>query len=275
MGRHGGGSSRGGRSGGGSSRRSGSSSRGRASSPFQLLIIIGIIVSYLNFGGKVNGNPERILIEDRIDILTPTEEAQIISLFEDVYEASGMPVTLITDDYGWKNFYISLEAYSELLYYSFGMEEDAMIIVFTEGENKEFYDWEYDMYCGDDTIKCLSDSAFDKLLDNFQKAMAKEDLCYALDYAWKSVIPDMAKTGFGVGWLVLAGLLLLVCFVFYWLVIRPAIKQRKAYNYPETPEQFTGEPAKFHHTCPNCGASNESRDEFCSFCGKSLTNNDE
>ncbi len=58
--------------------------------------------------------------------------------------------------------------------------EDAMIILFTVGDNADFYDWEYDMYCGDDTIKCFSDEAFDTLLENFRKGMAKQDLSLSL-----------------------------------------------------------------------------------------------
>lgn len=145
------------------------------------VMLSGFVGSGIHFGGKVNGEISRIGIEDNADILSVEEEMAIIKTFQKVYDASGMPITLYTDDFSWMNHYNSLEVYSEELYYSMGFEEDAMVILFTAEDLDGFYDWEYDMYCGDDTEKCFSDDAFDTVLANFQKAMAQEDLVKALD----------------------------------------------------------------------------------------------
>ena len=203
------------------------------------LMVGGFTFSLVSFGGKVNGNQDRIFIEDKIDILTSNEEAGLIKLFEEVYEESGMPVTLYTDDFSWKNRYNSLAVYSEELYYKIGLDEDAMIILFTADDVGEFWDWEYDMYCGDDTIKCISDETFDRLLSNFQKAMAKEDLFAALTYSWNSVIDDLAKTTVATEALFIFPFFVFIYGTFYVVLLRDVIKNNAAYKYfKEHPEEL-------------------------------------
>ena len=180
-----------------------------------------------------------------------------MGLLEDVYDASGMPVTVYTDDFSWKEYYMSLAVYSEELYYGIGYDEDAMIILFTVDDSTGFYDWEYDMYCGDDTIKCFSDAAFDKLLDNFQKGMAGQDLAEALEYSWTSVMDELAKTTFNLVGLPI--LLFAACFygMFYVAILGGVKSQNDAYRYfKENPEKLSTIPMTLYSECPNCGASN-------------------
>lgn len=234
------------------------------------LMLGGFASGTIQFGSKVDGDVSRIKVVDKIDLLTDSEEQDVVELFNEVYEKSGMPVTLYTDDYSWKTHYHSLEVYSEELYYKMGVDEDAMIILFTADEKSgAFWDWEYDMYCGDDTIKCLSDPSFDKLLDNFQKAMAQQDLKYALDYAWDSVIDELARTSINMN--MAPVLIMLVGFygIFYVSIIKSAVQQQAVYNY------FQSEPQAFNHTvmrsvCPNCGASNAEQRQTCPYCGAIL-----
>jgi len=222
-------------------------------------------------GGKVSGDVNRIFIEDTIDILTDGQEKKVLELFHEVYEKSGMPVTLYTADYSWKDFYSSLEVYSEELYYGIGFEEDAMIILFTVGDNADFYDWEYDMYCGDDTIKCFSDEAFDTLLENFQKGMAKQDLALALDYGWNSVMDSLGRTQIKIGNLLFVPFLLGIYSIFYVSMLKPVIKGNAAYRYfKEHPEELNPGNIRVHTKCLSCGAGNPSNDKICSYCGNSL-----
>ena len=139
-----------------------------------LLMLCTMGFSMISFGSKVDGNPDRIAIVDNIDILTPDEENKTLELLHDVYDKSGMPITIITDDFTWKDYYANIETYSEELYYTIGMDETAMVILFTQDDVGDFIDWEYDVYCGDDTVNCLSDETFDEFLDIFQKSMSKQ-----------------------------------------------------------------------------------------------------
>lgn len=224
-----------------------------------------------DFGGKVSGDSGRIFIDDNANVLTDNEEQEILELLKDVYDASGMPVTVYTDDFSWKNHYDSLSDYSEELYYRIGYDEDAMIILFTVGNNNGFYDWEYDMYCGDDTTKCLSDAAFDKLLDNFQKGMANQNLAKALDYAWNSVMDDLAKIR--VNWSAMPILVFIALFygVFYAAILGGTKKKNGAYRYfKENPDKLSNKPMTLYSDCPNCGASNAMQSEVCSYCGSLL-----
>lgn len=190
-----------------------------------------LVATGYNHGEKVSGDKNRIGVVDNIGLLSYEDEQDVLDLFAEVYDTSGMPVTLYIDDFSWKNRYSSLEVYSEELYYSVGFDEDAMIILFTASEERSFFDWEYDMYCGDDTIRCLSDESFDKLLDNFQKGMATQDLTTALKYSWESVMDSLAKPSYNMVILPTA----LGAVLVYAILLIPLCKsiktQREAYEY--------------------------------------------
>lgn len=233
-----------------------------------LLIIMESALSIVHSGGKVNGNPSRMVIKDTIDLLTAEEEQRVLELFDQVYSKSGMPITLYTDDMEWKDKYSSIEVYSEELYYAMGIEENAMIILFTYDGT---FDWVYDMYCGDDTIKCLSDNAFNKLIDNFQKGMAGQDLCYALDYSLNSIMDDLAEK-----YVDSAGLPVLFFIIFYYLFIFAVLyssysEEKRAYKYfQENPEKVDNTPMLVKNECPSCGAHNTNLLEVCEYCGSVL-----
>ena len=192
------------------------------------------------FGSKVSGDPDRIQVIDNAQMLSQSDEASILRIFQRVYNESGMPITLYTDDSNWEQYYNSIESYSEDLYYQQGLEEDAMIILFCIENKGEFYDWHYDMYCGDDTIRCLSDASFEKLLDNFQKSMYQEDLAKALDYAWNSVINELATISINWGKTPVLLTLLAVYGIFYYAILGGMLKERAARRYfEENPHKFS------------------------------------
>lgn len=232
-----------------------------------LLMVGSFCTTVVTFGSKVSGNIDRIKIVDNAGVLTPTEEEETLQLLNRVYNASGMPVTVYTDSFEWKKHYYSLEVYSEELYYRIGYDEDAMIILFTADNSSDFYDWEYDMYCGDDTVKCFSDACFDKLLANFQKGMASQNLCHALDHAWNTVIDDMAKTVIHWGRMPIILVLLAFYSVFYIAILGSTVKQNAAYEYfKENPNLLSNSPVTLYSECPTCGASNTFQAEVCPYC---------
>lgn len=241
-----------------------------------LIMLGGFGSTIINFGSKLSGNTERIYIQDNANVLTDNEEQEVLGLLKDIYNTSGMPVTVYTDDFSWKEHYDELSVYSEELYYRIGYDEDSMIILFTVDNNNDFYDWEYDIYCGDDTIKCLSDAAFDKLLDNFQKGMANQNLARALNYAWDSVMDDLAKTK--VNWAEAPILLFILAFysVFYIAILSGTKKQNDAYRYfKKNPEKLSNTPMTLYSLCPKCGAPNTTQSETCPYCGTLLKIADE
>ncbi len=241
-----------------------------------LIMLGGFGSTIINFGSKLSGNTERIYIQDNANVLTDNEEQEVLRLLKDIYNTSGMPVTVYTDDFSWKEHYDELSVYSEELYYRIGYDEDAMIILFTVDNNNDFYDWEYDIYCGDDTIKCLPDAAFDKLLDNFQKGMANQNLARALNYAWDSVMDDLAKTK--VNWAEAPILLFILAFysVFYIAILGGTKKQNDAYRYfKKNPEKLSNTPMTLYSLCPKCGAPNTTQSETCPYCGTLLKIADE
>lgn len=202
----------------------------------------GLAPQVFEFGGKVNGDPSRIMIHDEIDIMDARSEARTMQLFERIYAKSGMPVALFTTDFSWQEYYDSIEILSEDLYYQLSMDEDAMVIVFSADDTDNFAYWEYDMYCGDLTTKCLSDRLFDELLDNFQKALYHSNLTEALEHAWESVMNDMGRTT--INWFMMPVLLAVLGFyaIFIGTGIAGAIRQQRAYEY------FTENPGALSRT---------------------------
>lgn len=220
------------------------------------LMLFGMLSSSVFLGKKVEGDINRIFIEDKANILTPSEERELTDLFLRVYDKSGMPITLYTDDFDWKEHYYSLEVYSEELYYSIGRDEDAMIILFTQEEEDDFVDWEYDMYCGDDTIKCFSDESFDELLENFQKAMYGDDLAEALDYSWNLVIDDLAETKIGPEAYITTIVILGFYSIFYIALLGGVKKHNDAYRYfQENPDAFSALTWSPENVSSNSGTS--------------------
>lgn len=240
-----------------------------------VLIIVFLLAFMLLYGSgifevgkKVNGDPGRIVIQDTIDLLTPEEEQQALDLFRKVYEKSGMPVTLYTDDMEWKGKYKSIEVYSEELYYAMGTEEDAMIVLFTYDGT---FDWAFDMYCGDDTVKCLSDSAFEKLGKTFQKAMAKQDLSYALDFSFNIIMDNLAELEVNSEHMPVFVLIafFVVGLIFYG--ISDYLKEKRAYEYfKKNPDKLNHEPISVQPKCPSCGANNSKLLKVCEYCGTVL-----
>ena len=236
-----------------------------------LFMVGGACIALIHVGEKVDGNPERIQIMDEIDILSPQEEDKLIDLFYDIYDKSGMPITLITDDFEWKEHYENIEPYAEELYYGISMDEAAMLILFTQADVNGFTDWEYDMYCGDDTVKCLSDATFEKLLDTFQKSMAKQDLYYGLDYSWNAIMNDLAKTSFDPSFGYIMAFLLFLYGMMYYFTLNTCIKRRNAVKYfSKNPEMLNPQPMMVYNECPNCGAPNSTMAETCPYCGSVL-----
>ena len=50
-----------------------------------LPFILNVASTVIRFGGKVNGDSSRIVIQDTIDLLTPEEEQRTLDLFNKVY----------------------------------------------------------------------------------------------------------------------------------------------------------------------------------------------
>lgn len=237
-----------------------------------MLAMVGTtVLSAISFGEKVSGDRDRIKIEDNANLLTEQEESEVIELFNEVYEESGMPVTLVTDDLEWKDYYSNIQVYSEELYYEMGWDEDAMIILFTAGYEGEFFDWEYDMYCGDDTVKCLSDSLFDKLLEEFHKGMAGQNLADALEHGWNSIIDDLAETDVNLGGLIGAVFCLPIYSIFYIAIFGSVGKSNEAYKYfKKNPDKLESRPMTIYSVCPSCGAANNDGLDNCLYCGTLL-----
>ena len=223
---------------------------------------------------KVSGNLDNIYIIDKIDIFTSDEESELIDLAKDVYNKSGMPIAICTDDFSYKENYTSIEAYSEDLYYTKCSDEDSMIILYTEEYTSDtFKDWDFDIYCGDDTIDCLSGSKFDTLISKINTNIRSnnhsgyEGIKAGLNY----LSSDIRKLDIPLS-------LLLVIVGTISLMFIPAliseIKKYKncadAYNYFKENSSDLNKKISVLLECPSCGASNNGEKTHCEYCGRIL-----
>lgn len=231
---------------------------------FHMMIMLsGFSTSLIEFGSKVNGNSNFITIEDTVDILTPSEEDEVISLFSKIYDKTGMPVMLYTSDYNNLYRYNSIEIYSEAVYYNKTTAEDCMVILFVTDDaiNGSLYDWDYDFYCGDDTYDCLSDAEFDKLLANFQKKMYQNDLVEALEYSWNSVMNDIGKTNMNFSGFPVILMLVGIYSIFYISILGNVFKQNAVYKYyKEHPEELSNDRYGYDQSSSNSGNNYNNKD---------------
>ncbi len=226
---------------------------------------------FIHIGKTIDGDRDRIYIVDNAEALSESEETKVMEILYEVYQKSGMPVTVYTDDFTWREHYSDIEVYSEELYYRIGFDESAMVLLYTTNNSDEFYDYEYDFYCGDDTEACLSDKSLNTLGDNFYKGMSGLNLCNAIEYSFGSIMDELATTG--INWAQAPTIVMLLAFysIFYFSILKGVLKSNSAYKYfQEHPEKLSYTPMTLYDTCPNCGASNSEQLEVCPYCNSLL-----
>ena len=224
---------------------------------------------------KVNGNQDRLYINDTIDIFTKEEENQLLQLTKEVYNESGMAITVYTDDFSYEDNYSSIEAYSEDIYYSDGSDEKSMVILYTEDyTSSDFKDWNFDIYCGDGTYACLSDAKFDTLISTVNKNIRASNqsgyggILEGLNY----LKADMMKTEFD--YMIFIVYTIMVSVYLLPVIIIKASNNKKsndAYNYfKENPDKLNNDKIKVLSRCPSCGASNDGELINCEYCNSLL-----
>lgn len=252
-----------------------------------VLVVVMLIFMFFMFGQigfKINGDRELIAVYDNIDILSSREEKELVSLFEKVYDKTGMPIMLFTEPKSELEKYDSIEEFSEELLYSHTDDENTMVIVYARNSSG----LDYDFCAGNNTIWCLSNKTFDELFSAFHNKKMSEPLAYSLDYAWNKVMDDLATTKIDpIGIVVFVNVALFYGF-FLIVLILPMIKSKQAQKYFEkNPDKLEMKPMKLNTQntqpvqpaqiaqqilprCYNCGARNENNSTKCPYCNSSL-----
>lgn len=239
-----------------------------------MFIMIGSFgMTAIEFGGKIKGDSSKIQIVDNTNMLTEQEENKVSQLFEKVYDKSGMPVVLYTTDYEWKNNYIDMEVYSEVIYYKTFKDENSMVIVFSSEKVGDYLDYEYGIYCGDNTLKCLKDEDFDNLIDDFNVGLIRNNnnIAAALEYSFDNCMNDLGKTKINFSSLGIVALLLGFYSIFYIAILGGMKKKNQVYKYfKQNPDKLDEKPMTTLLKCPSCGGTNTLSEEKCPYCGTVL-----
>lgn len=211
-----------------------------------IFLVGGMCITLIHFGEKIEGSRARIQIVDTIDLLTPKEEKEIMELLDQIYDKSGMPVTIMTQNFDWKDYYYDIEDYSEDVYHEIGTDETAAVVLFTQEEVNGSVEWEYDMCFGDDTITCISDGTMKKLIYAFQESMEKKNLYHAITDSWNLVMEDLAKTKIHPVYLILIGLVLCFYVACYIQMFSDIKKRNHAKQYfSENPQMLKSYPINY------------------------------
>lgn len=238
-----------------------------------VLMLGGFVLASFEISTKIDGPKERIYIEDNINVVTSEEEERLISLFEEVYEKSGMPVALLVDDYRVARHYDSIEIYAEQEMYSVARDEESMLIVFlVDFSDPDFIDWHYDFCCGDNTIKCLPDGMYYDLTETFYRAMSGGSLPVAIEESFNRVMDrfDSIRVGDSMVFVVIP-FLAFIYGIFYVAIFKNIRKAKDAERYfRDNPHKLEEAPVRIYAVCPACGGSNSRAEEKCPYCGSLL-----
>lgn len=322
--------------------------------PLLNIALLPTISMISNFSGykKIEGNISHISIDDNANILNNEQETELINLFHNVYDKTGMPIILYTvkydykykyespSDYKKKNNYQSEKIYlnnnSEDIFYKVGKnynlkegtqvnepeeknlketyyiteeyeslydyakeiynkriknEDSMLIIVAADKEDTIRYGlpciyisrWEYVIYRGDNTVKCISYDEYDKLINEFEKTMAENDknVTYALKQSWNSIMDEIGELNLQLSNILyisckiifnINGIILFYCF-YIWLTLSSldVFLNNKIYEYYKAnPDKLSMTLIRYYNYCQHCGAPNKTQSETCLHCGHSL-----
>ena len=241
-----------------------------------LLFLCNPLSNTVTIREKMDADSSRIFIEDTINIFTESEEDQIANVLQDVYEKSGMAVTVYTTDQKWHQSYSNIEAYSHQLYYRIGVDENSMLLLYTLDNNEFSLNYkQYDcyLYCGDNATAWATDSLKNKLLQNIDNGIENNlKLSSAMMDAFHSILNDLTEVS--IDWHkpllnIATSFIVYIFLAFFYFILFSTIdrKQLVAYCYfKKHPEQLSYQPVVFLTDCPSCGATNSALKETCSFC---------
>lgn len=229
----------------------------------QLLLIIFLLPFYYIMGkfvipDVINGpqplkvEDNQIVIEDRADLFTDSEELQLIEHLQSFTDETGIPMmieTLHTSD--WHKEYYSLENYALNEYTVLCSDESHWLIVYSVPETGESADnWKWESIAGDDTVHIITESKankFGKALQNKLAQRPSEDVCNSLIQNFDEFTPKFMKeevaTKAGIAFFVLLLMLFTAVFIGVPDMIK-AIKYKKAFKMPANAKECT---------CPYCG----------------------
>ena len=223
-------------------------------------------------------NPHsQIIIEDRINVIE-NKETVIKSLYA-FYEKTGVTPAVITVSHDeWNPYYSSLMQYALELYYSSFDDEYHWLIVYSEPQNAEFNDWNWEGIIGDNTISAISEARCEQLTEEMQKNLSRNK---GVDYAIKRTFEEMTNTYESrINFPTLFILVFILMFLIGHYCLLSGIFNRKKYYKnavkidSNDPEFITDEKVKIIR-CEYCnGTYSEKITTACPHCNAPVTTKD-
>lgn len=137
-----------------------------------------------------------IVIEDNINIISDSDEAELQKAFEAFRDKTGISCALITaDNETWFPYYSNLENYAYDLYVNHWTDEKHWLFVYTQpvltDSSSSFVDWYWEGMQGDDTDSILTLSVTCDFNEDVQRHLTTNT--YSVGDAFVTAITDLTR----------------------------------------------------------------------------------
>ena len=164
--------------------------------PLVFIFGVGMYVCMFDIPKKLDSYPDtRIIIEDRIGVLSEQEKENLRDKFEVFrYKTNITPALITVNNETWQKNYTILENYAYDLYVNTFDDESHWLFVYSEPEtpDPDFNDWYWEGMQGDDTDKVLDAGKTTKFNNNVQRNLLKKDC--TVGEAFSEAVNDLSAT---------------------------------------------------------------------------------
>lgn len=238
--------------------------------PF-IIAVISMLASAVHVPHRLNTDYNTdIIIEDRANVISDSEEKSIRETFKKFYNKTGItPAVITVNNEDWESNYTSLENYAYELYVNTFDDEKHWLYVYSQPQNVaagSFVDWYWEGMQGNDTDNIITTNVGNEFTDDLQKKLlqnGKYTVGSAIEATFREHISGIMKSS--VNWAVLPGALFMTAFIILhaslMLGLTPkSIKYRKVVECPKDAVEYRCTYCGGIYvvgtciSCPHCGA---------------------
>lgn len=211
------------------------------------------------------------VIIDTTDIISDSEEKQMMAQLDEFRNTTGISVTILTvNDEEWFDNYYTLENYAYDYYLATLSDEKNWLIVYSEPESyTDFNDWKWEGMQGDDTDPILTEPSTKKFTNEMHKNISKYGFANAVTVTFDYYNDIVMKPTFDIVTLIIATLVIClhggIFFLVFWLVFGSQIKiDEKSIKLADPQATYIEDKCSYcdglflhgiHTSCPHCGAA--------------------
>lgn len=219
---------------------------------------------------EVSSYASGIMIEDEVGVINEEDEDELEQALEAFLDNTGVsPTVKIVYNDTWDDDYDSLEIYAYSEYLRMYDDEKHWLVVISlpeDYETMDFVDWQWEGMIGDDCYPAISTDMENRFTDTVHKHMLRscvDDIGENLADAYMEFNGFCMEMDISYGFVIAAGILVLMYLAILWFMINEHIKESVCYKAVAVPHNALEENCEYcgnlyiHGTvldCPKCGA---------------------